>query len=85
MSIFQNYLFAIFITGVWVHVCFFILKKYISFKMSSYWSFIIGVVLLLPLLTIIVPFDIVIAKYLPSLLIWLVVDLVIASANKEKK
>jgi hypothetical protein len=85
MWLLKNYFFAFIVSGVLTRISFYFYRKNCNQVTSAYLSLISVGIFLIPIMSYIIGFDIAVAEYLSSLLIWLIYDLLRKNAKKEKK
>ncbi|MBN2479543.1 MAG: hypothetical protein JXA94_04885 [Parachlamydiales bacterium] len=85
MAFFKNFIIAVIIIGICSRVAkYFFLKKFDN-DVSVFLSTLTTAIIILPLISIFVGFDIAISEYLIGVLIWLLFDLMRLNINRKEK
>ena len=85
MVFFRNFFVALILCGILTRMASYFFRKSFKTVPCAYLSFFSVFVVILPIISFLVGFDIVIAEYVASLLIWLFYDLLRAVSMGKKK
>jgi len=83
MNFFRNFIVVFIIAGILTRITGWILKKRVTKITSAYLSFLIIVIITVPISAITIGWDVAVAEYVVSLLIWLIIDLLRANASRR--
>lgn len=76
MIFFRDIIVAAMIMGVWTRISNWLLRKKVSTMTASYLSFWIALIIMIPFISWIAGFDLLVAEYVIALIIWLLIDLI---------
>ena len=85
MDLFKNFIFVTIIIGVLTRVTNFFFQKDLKRIVSAYLSFFLVGIIVIPIATFLVGFDVAASEYLIALIIWLIFDLIRSDVKKKKK
>ncbi|NGX56226.1 MAG: hypothetical protein K1060chlam5_00463 [Candidatus Anoxychlamydiales bacterium] len=74
MELFKNFIIAIIIVGILTRIAYFFFIKKVDAMAAVSLSFLITGLILFPIISVFISFDIAISKYLVAFLIWIIID-----------
>jgi hypothetical protein len=83
MALFKNFIIAVIIVGVITRIAITAFSKKIKTDVSIYISYLTSALLLLPIVSLTLGFDIAISEYLVGIAIWLLFDLIRIKASAK--
>jgi len=81
MAIFKNFIFVFIFVGVITRIVHYFLLKKVKKSTAAYLAFAIVGVVLVPLASLIIGWDVIFAEYVGSLVIWLLFDILRSGEN----
>ena len=85
MAFFKNFIVVVILIGVLTRIAYFLYSRKIKKDISIYLSFFTVGIIVLPIVSIILGFDIAISEYVVALIIWLIFDLIRIKTSRPKK
>jgi len=87
MALFKNFIIVIIIVGILTRIALYLYSKKLKKDISIFLAFFTIAVIILPIVSLTIGFDIAISEYLVALVIWLIFDLmrIKVNINKRKK
>ncbi len=85
MDLFKNFIFITILIGILTRLTNFFFQKDLKRIVSAYLSFFLVGIIIIPVATFLVGFDVAASEYIIALIIWLIFDLIRSNVKKKKK
>ncbi len=84
MALFKNFIIVLIIVGILTRIAMYFFIKKFKKDMAIFLAFFIVAIIILPIVSLILGFDIAISEYVVALGIWLLFDLIRIKVNTKK-
>lgn len=85
MAFFKNFIVVVILVGILTRIALYLYSRKIKKDISIFLSFFTVGVIILPIVSITLGFDIAVSEYVVALIIWLLFDLIRIKTNIPKK
>ncbi|MFA6119049.1 MAG: hypothetical protein WC688_03945 [Parachlamydiales bacterium] len=84
MDVFKNFIFVVILVGVLTRIVSYFFSKIVKKAFVIYLSFLSVAIILFPIVSLMIGFDVAVSQYLFSLVIWLIFDLIRINVDLKK-
>ena len=85
MAFFKNFIVVVILVGILTRIALYLYTRKIKRDVSIFLAFFTVGIIILPIVSIFLGFDIAVSEYVVALIIWLVFDLIRIKTNLPKK
>ena len=85
MAFFKNFIIVIIIVGILTRIALYLFSRKFKKDMSIFVAFFTVAVIMLPIVSLTLGFDIAVSEYVVALVIWLLFDLMRINVNTKKR